>query len=390
MRRWSWRFAFCAGSLALFGACVSAVTEFPDVAALDLSSDIVDVQKGVVETTLAQKARIDRLAWPILQANAELCHDRTRRAYGITFGNDETIRGLVDGLTLKQVRAIGYDASLTVIGVSGGSPAAEAGIKPGAIPLKIGETAIGGEMSALEDALRKDRNARAVADKTDLVAKPLPMVFEYEGERLEVALQPETICDVRVRIRGTDTINASAGRRTIMINRGIANYLESDRDLSVVIAHELGHVAGEHVRKLTRNHWVSGRFAWGIPLRVGAGLVDLSLGATLERFAGQETPPGQATVATLDNRALGIRNFEREADYLAVYFAARAGIELENFEDLFTRLAPLSVRSTYGNRSHPITSERRLALQLARTEVERKRLASEPLIPTGWPYPLSK
>ncbi|MEO1408011.1 MAG: M48 family metalloprotease [Pseudomonadota bacterium] len=296
----------------------------------------------------------------------------------------------MDGLTPEQVRAIGYDASLTVIAVSGGSPAAEAGVERGAVPIRVGETVIGGDPGALEDALRKDRNARAVAKKTGLVANPLAMVFEQDGERLEVALHPETICDVQVRSVGTDTVNASAGRSVININRGISNYLTSDRDLSIVIAHELGHVAGGHVGKLTRNHWVSGRFAWGLPLRLGAGLVDLGFGGILERLAGRETPPGQAAVASLDNRALGIRTFEREADYLAVYFAARAGLDLEGIEDLFSQLARLSARSTYGDRSHPVTSERMLALQLARQEVEAKIANSEPLVPEGWPYPLDQ
>lgn len=375
--------ALCVLTLS---ACATAVTDFPDVASVDLSQDTVQIQSDIVEATLEQKARIDRLAWPLLLANSELCHERQRQAYGITFGNDETIRGLVDGLTLKQVRAIGYDESIVVIGVSGGSPAAEAGVIAGAKPIKIGETVVGGDKDALDDALRKDRNARKLAKATGLVAKPLPMVLEQSGERVEIELQPETICDVNVRISGTDTINASAGRRTININRGIANYLESDRDLSIVLAHELGHVAGGHVGKLTRNHWASGRFAWGPPMRLGAGLVDLSLGRILERLAGLETPPGQAAVANLENRALGFREFEREADYLAVYFAARAGLDLEKIEELFSQLAVLSARSTYGNRSHPITSERRLALQLARDEVQAKQRAGEPLVPTGWPH----
>ncbi|MEM7006405.1 MAG: M48 family metalloprotease [Pseudomonadota bacterium] len=369
----------------VLSACASTITDFPDVTAFDLSEDVIGIQAGVVEAALDQKQRVDGLAWPLLAANTDLCGDLTRKAYGITFGNDETVRALVDGLTSEQVRTLGYDASPIVLGVSDGSPAAEAGLQRGAVPVKIGETVIGGSVDAIEDALRKDRNARAIAQKTGIVAKPLPMAFELDGASIEFTLQPEPICDVGVRILGTDAVNASAGRRVININRGIANYLESDRDLSIVIAHELGHVAAGHVRKLTRNNWVSGHFAWGVPLRLGAGLVDLSLGAALERFAGWETPPGQSAVAKLENRALGFRQFEREADYLAVYFAARAGVDLDGFEELFSQLAELSIRSTYGERSHPITSERRLALRLARDEVEAKQLAGEPLVPEGWP-----
>ncbi|MEO1408010.1 MAG: hypothetical protein AAFV54_16205, partial [Pseudomonadota bacterium] len=65
--------AFCALALS---ACATAVTEFPDVASVDLSQETVEIQSDIVEATLEQKARIDRLAWPLLVANAELCHER--------------------------------------------------------------------------------------------------------------------------------------------------------------------------------------------------------------------------------------------------------------------------------------------------------------------------
>jgi len=378
-----------AALLLAITACTSASTNFPRIDPADLSDDITVTQANVVEASLERYDRLNRIAWPLLTANAELCHDRQREAYGITFGNDETIRGLVDGLSLEQVQAIGYDQTIRVIGVSGGSPAFDAGLIRGAVPIKIGETVVDGQMEALETALRKDKTARAVAAKTELNANPLPMVFEQDGQRFEIALQPETICDVRLRLSETDTINASAGRRVIKINRGIMTYLSDDRDLSIVIAHELGHVAGKHVPKLTRNHWVSGRAIWGLPVRLGAGLFDLGFGGLFERFGDRETPPGRGAVSRLNNRALGLRDFEREADYLAVYFAARAGVDLDGFEALFMRLSELSARSTYGERSHPITSERKLALQLARDEVNRKREAGAPLVPEGWPFPLA-
>ncbi|MEM9669592.1 MAG: M48 family metalloprotease [Pseudomonadota bacterium] len=376
--------------MAFASACVSTSTTFPTAKSEDVETQTTIVQAEVIAAALDRKARIDSLAWPLLEANAELCHARRRTAYGISFGNEKTIQTLVDGLTLEQIRAAGYDASLKVISVSEGSPAADAGLKPGAVPIKIGETAIGSGGDGLETALRKDKNARAIAEKADLTAKPLPMVFEQDGTRFEIELHPETICDVALRVTETDAVNASAGRRVININRGIITYLEDDQDLSMVIAHELAHVAGEHTRKLTRNHFASGRFVWAVPVWLGAGLVDLGFAGVLERFAGRETPPGQDFVTRLDNRALGLRDFEREADYLAVYFVARAGLELEGIETVFERLSLLSPRSTYGQRTHPVTPERVLALRLARAEVDAKRAAGDSLVPEGWPFPLGE
>ena len=369
-------------------ACATTSTEYPRLDAQAVAAEVPRLQAGIVDAVLERKARVDGLAWPILAANADLCHDRRREAFGITIGNARTVRDLVDGLTSDQVRAIGYGDEPVVLGVSAGSPADLAGIRRGAVPVKVGDVEIAGDLKALSDALRTDRDARANAKENGETATPLPVIFEQDGERIEADLAPQTICDVQLRVVENNVVNASATDDTIRINRGLLANFPDDRDVSLVIAHELGHVAGRHVPKLERNAAVSGLYVWGVPVALGAGLVDLTLGGFLERFAGRETPPGSAMMTRIQNRVLGVQDFEREADYLSVYMAARTGIDISNVEQVFETFSTISPLSTYGERTHPTTPERMAALSLARDEVQAKQAAGEPLIPNGWPWPV--
>ena len=127
---------------------------------------------------------------------------------------------------------------------------------------------------------------------------------------------------------------------------------------------------------------------WGIPVVGAATLFDGLFAVPLERWGGIETPPGQSGVTRLVNRTLGVRSFEREADYIGMYVAARGGVDISNAEEVFAEFAKLSPSSTSGERTHPTTPERQLALKAAREEIEAKRAAGELLIPNEWPYPV--
>ena len=380
-----------AVALAGLAACATPSTSYPVVPLADVEAATLIDQKASVTARLDRQARANAIAWPLLVANADLCHERRAERFGISLGNDRTVRALADGFTLRQVNAIGYDASPVVLNVTEGSPAALAGIVRGSVPVQVGETDIDGEMKALNEALATYLKARLEAKEAGEGDAPpaLGAVFaQPDGRRLEVELVPEEICDIPVNVTETDVVNASTGGRSVNIYRGLMTYLTDDDDVAIVVAHEIGHVIGRHVPKQRRNAYVSGFALWGVPLGIGAGLFDGLFGSALERWGGVETPPGRAGMTRLANGVLGTRDFEREADYLGMYIAARAGLDISHAEDVFIGFAKLSPRSTYGERTHPITADRQLALKAAREEIARKRAADEVLIPTGWPYPV--
>ena len=380
--------------LVAFGACATPDTAYPEFTEAELTEGTVKAQRATIEAYLALEQRVDDIAWPLLVGNVDLCHERRREGFGMTLGNATTIRDLVDGFTLAQVRAAGYDDDPIVLQVSAGSPAALAGVKPGARPIHIGDEEIAGGMEKLVATVNAYKALQEKAEEADgaldVVAKPLRMTFEQDGETREVKLNLETYCDIPVSVAQTNAINASASGSSVRIYRGLLNYYpDNDDAIGVIVGHEIGHVVGRHVPKQQRNSVVSGFALWGLPVTIGASLVDSLVAGPLERWAGVETPPGAASVTRLTNRALGTRSFEQEADYLGLYIAARGGVDITKAEEVFEGFAKVSPRSTYGKRSHPITPQRVLAVQATRAEIKAKQTAGNALVPNGWPYPIA-
>jgi len=378
----------------LLAACATPDTDYPEFTKAQITAKTIEAQRSTIEAYLALEQRVDDIAWPLLVGNADLCHERTREGFGMTLGNATAIRDLVDGFTLEQVRAVGYDDAPIVLQVSAGSPAALAGVKPGARPVRIGDEDMNGSMEKLIATVNAYKALQEKAEDADgaldVVAKPLRVTFEQDGESYEVKLNLETFCDIPVSVAQTNAINASASGSSVRIYRGLLNYFpDNDDAIGVIVGHEIGHVIGRHVPKQRRNSMVSGFALWGLPLTVGASLVDSLVAGPLERWAGVETPPGAAGVTRLTNRALGTRSFEQEADYLGLYIAARGGLDISKAEEVFEGFAKVSPRSTYGNRSHPVTPQRVLAVQATRAEIKAKQAAGEALVPNGWPYPVS-
>ena len=376
----------------LLAACATPATDIPRIPQANIEAATPTVQEATVDAHLARLDRANKIVWPMLVANSDLCHKRRIVSFGMRFGNDKTIRGLVDGFTLKQVRALGYSETPIVLGVQDASPAALAGLKPGAVPIKVGDTDIDGDMRALTKALSAYQKARGEAkdDGGSLgELEALTFVFEQaDGSSLETALEPVTVCNIPVKVPEIDIVNAQANGKEIRIFRGLLNHFDDDQ-VGFVAAHEIGHVVGRHVPKQRRNALVSGYQVWGIPVILGAGLFDSFFAGPLEQLAGVERAPGQQAVTLLGNRILGTREFEREADYLGMYIAARSGLDITKSENVFADLAELSARSTYGENSHPVTADRMLALAAARQEIKVKQSANEALVPNGWPFPLS-
>ena len=384
----------CASTLVLvLTACATVATDIPTIPQADILSATPAVQQTTVDAYFERLERAHKITWPILVANVDLCHDRRRDSFGIRLANDKSIRSLVDGYTLKQIHTLGYSQTPFVAGVQAGSPAALAGVQPGAVPVKVGDTDIDGSMKTLTKALSTYRKDRAKAKKDDdsmpAELEQLAFVFEQpDGARLETNLTPIEVCDIPVFVGENDSINASAGSKAINVRRGLLTYFDDDEIVGFVMSHEIAHVIGEHVSKQTRNGWITGYTLWGIPVAVSGGLFDGFFGGLLETFAGVEKPLGVQTVTLLNNRIRGTREFEREADYVGMYIAARAGLDISKAGETFARLAELSARSTYGENSHPVTADRMLALDFARKEIEAKQRAGEDLVPNGWPLPL--
>jgi predicted Zn-dependent protease len=118
----------------------------------------------------------------------------------------------------------------------------------------------------------------------------------------------------------------------VYVTRGLLSYLENEAQLSVVMAHEIGHVAARHgSRQAAKSTWSQ------LGILGGAVLAENVLGAG----SGQ-------TVMDLGSQAASLlllkysRSDESEADRLGVEYAAMAGYKAGDASRFFRSLARMS------------------------------------------------
>lgn len=314
------RTLFTITAAAALMSCASVSTNLPEPAA-DLLKTEAQLQ---VKNALARRHdylfRLARVAKPILIKNAELC-PRIRPYYGLLTHNEESYS--------KHIRedaktALNISEDSIVLYVIPDSPAAKAGVQ-------IGDEILddhGNPISA--EVLRK------INDPKDQLQS---LKLRRAGKPVEVQIQTQTACDYGVGLRSSDVINAFATGRSITVTTGMMDFTKTDEELATILGHELAHNTMGHIRKIITNTVLSG-------------------------FATRFTRP-----------------FESEADYVGLYYAARAGYDIKNVEDIWRRIGERNPRGIGRAKSHPITPDRYLRLNAAQLEIEKKRAANAPLYP---------
>ncbi len=207
----------------------------------------------------------------------------------------------------------------TVLFVRENGPADKAGIQPGDILLDNQ----GNPVPAHHDSLGETSNLR----------------FRRFGLDREVPIDTSPVCAYPARLKMSGAINAYADGRSITVTTAMMDFAKTDEELALIIGHELAHNTMKHVRKAVWNTVISG-------------------------FATRTTRP-----------------FESEADYVGLYYMARAGYDLTGVENFWRRLGVKHPKSIVRAKTHPITPERLLSIGLARQEIEAKRKAGKTLLP---------
>lgn len=176
-------------------------------------------------------------------------------------------------------------------------------------------------------------------------AKPYPVSFQL------IADGPEA-----------DAWNAYAAPGRIVVTARLLQFMRSDDELAVVIGHELAH--------LTSGHIVKG---------MGTSLIGSVLANTIAQVTG---------VDLLGDVSGGIvhgafsREFEREADYVGLQYAYRAGFDITAAPELWERVATeLPRRATIPWLStHPSDPERLARLTKVVNDLKRQDSSAAPAL----------
>jgi Peptidase family M48 len=202
---------------------------------------------------------------------------------------------------------------------------------------------------------------------------PLTLLVRRGANIFPLVLTPQLGCSYPIESVFNDRFNAFADGNRIVIYTGLFSHVPDDREVAVIVGHELAHNVLRHPEKKQGNAAAGG--AAGLIVDIGL----LALGVNTQ---------GAISRAGVEAGALAYsQEFESEADYLGLYMLARAGFDIDVAPDLFRRRAvqnPSTQVKTYYS-THLSTPERAAAMTQTIGEINQKRSSQTALLPSTLP-----
>ena len=304
----------------LFASCATVSTRLPEIDAANLKSRQIAQEKAAFETRQKKLDRLVRVATPILEANADIC-PKTRPSLGVM---THRLKSYDKALREGAQRELGAKDDHSIFYVTPGSAADTAGLKAG-------------------DELLYEDTPVSVSHK-GLLAHVFEtgLISIKRGEEiLDKVISVKQACAYNLRLRSSSVINAYADGRNITFTTGMIDFVKSDEELAMIVGHEMAHNTKGHIRKIVTNVVLTG-------------------------YSKRYTRP-----------------FESEADYVGLYYMARAGYNIDGVEDFWDRLSkignPKYIAKHY---THPSYPSRALFIEATRDEIRAKQASDLPLLPS--------
>jgi len=170
------------------------------------------------------------------------------------------------------------------------------------------------------------------------------------------------VCEWKFQVSRNRDLNAGAmGYGQVVLNRGIVEYAANEEEVCMVVAHEIGHHAANHIARGQRNRMIGA--VLGVAVIAAAGAI---AGSNPGNAATRSAAQLGASIGTLAYS----KEQEREADYMAALILYRAGIDLDKARGLLVTMASGSGRmETTFLDTHPAGPERVAAWDRAAAEI---------------------
>lgn len=337
----------------LVAACATPRSVLPAVDKAAVAAEERLQQQLALQALLDDYQRLADLSYPLLNTGAAMCQntDTTRPVIGWLYGN----RAAFDAkIRAAATDSLGLNDQLQVLIVAKNSPVANAGIKPGDKIIQVNDYTTTQDDDAGEQLHQWIK--QNVSRK-----QPVNITLLRGEQRLTHTMHAETSCDFHVRLSNGAELNAYADGKNIIIPRGMMRFAAKDIELSVVIAHEIGHNLMDHIDSIRRN-------------AILGFLLDLAA-ATQGVYTGG--------VLGASGRYAHSQGFESEADYVSVYLLAQNKQDIQQIPAFWRKMAtqhPRNITRSRG-RSHPSTAERFVRLQNTVHEVQQKLKHGQLLTP---------
>jgi hypothetical protein len=346
-------------SVGLLTACAGPDTLSPGISPEEIAAEQARQQYFQFQNFNTRAARLENVAFKILAANANDCGGNIIPKLGF--------RALAQGDTSETTRAaktaaLRLDAERpTVISVVEGGPAAKAGMLVGDVVIRVD-----GRM-APKTGWPSWLNTHV---KTVGETRPIPIEVRRNGQSKILAVRPVFACNIPVELEQDNDLNAYTDSKKIVLNTGILRVAQNDPEIAVIVSHELAHVTMGHRRKKEQNEMVG--------MAVGF-MADVAVAAAGVNTGGAGMKEGAAAGILAYSQ-----DFEREADYVGSYYAARAGYEFAG-ESFWRAMAQENPQNIFLGGTHPTSPERILRMQKTRAEINEKMRLKQPLVPERKP-----
>lgn len=297
---------------------------------LAASSARAEPVDGALAALQAEEARVAAVAYRLSVANTALCPQRSPQS-GLVL-HDALEYGPRDRPLVMRDFALG--GAPGVLAVAPGSPAEDAGIRPGDILLAVNNTGFN-TVPPPPDAPASQAGVAGARDLLDraLSAGPATLSLGRAGKTFQVRLTGAAGCAYRFQLYPSSERMAASDGRTISISTALTRYAERDEDLAVVLGHEMAHSVLGHV----------------------------------------ERPMGSS------------RGRERAADYFGLYLTARAGYDISGASAFWRQFGADDWRARMGILTHPSAGQRARALAATAAEIWARQAAGQPLLPSAAP-----
>ncbi|MCF8475492.1 MAG: M48 family metalloprotease [Pseudolabrys sp.] len=343
-------------AFAWMGAgCAGPVSSLPPLPNDAVAAELRKQQIAQIKKYYRELHRVDSVAFRIRTANANFCQEWVSAQIGLYAATPRSLPRKYQSYTAEALNLTWTRP--TVISVVDGSPAARAGIVAGD---EI--TALNGELIPVSGTARWMSGWLRHNG-----VKPVQVNVRRDGVNRIVPVTPVMGCAIPIQYVTNDVANASTSDTKIVINSGIAALAQTDAQLAILIGHELAHSNLGHLDKASWNTFLG--WATGTAVDIGILAGGLSTGGA---FGREFTKAGR--------RAFSVE-FEREADYVGAYYAARAGYDVAGTEEFWRAIGQSHPRSIRLATTHPVTPVRVVQIQKVAAEIADKRNRHLPLLP---------
>lgn len=346
------RFLVWLGFLVLgLGGCAGATLQLPAVDAGVAAAEAERQREIFVLDLLRANSQARTVYDPLIRANAGLCGNAAPVYLGATFFHAEQFPA---EFQRAAGSILGNRDRVVIRDVFAGSPAAASGLRPGDAVLAVAGTDV-----------RTTDEFGAVMQEQPGADGRIEFIILRDGAARSTSLRPEVACEYPLGILPGGELNAFADGNLVAISIGMLEFLRDENEIALVLGHELAHNMLLHVEKSQANAAAGALIGGILGALLGVDAIDVGIDVGAQIGAGAFS-----------------QDFEAEADYAGVYYAARAGYDVSGVADVWRRMASRNPASIHlAGTTHPSSAIRFVAIEQTAAEIADKQSRGLRLVP---------